>query len=105
VTKLFRRNLRSNRIGYSTDLTIDALDDYQHETELPKSRNKQCLHWDDDFHFTTIATCTYTVAVVFLYYLSCTFVFLYVSQTTGYISFVKYYIETTFNIGMRILLN
>jgi len=87
VTKLFRRNLRR---GYSKDVNID----YQHESELPKSRNKQFLHWDNDFPFTTIATCTYTVAIVFLYYLACTLVFLYIPS-------VRYYIDTTFNIGKR----
>jgi hypothetical protein len=45
---------------------------------------------------------TYAVAVVVLYYLACTLVFLYIPRTTGHISFVRYYIETTFNIGKRI---
>ena len=43
--------------------------------------------------------CTYMVAVVFLYYLACTFVFLYVTRTTGHVSFLKLYLETTFNVG------
>jgi len=86
------------------------MQDFEHEAELQKkvnsSRVKQFLdsiyHWDDDFRFTSMATCTYTVAFVFLYYLACTLVFLYISRTTGHISFVRYYIETTFNIGKKI---
>jgi hypothetical protein len=54
------------------------------EVELQKKTNqshvKKCLtsiyQSDDDFRFTTMATCTYTVAVIFLYYLACTLVFL-----------------------------
>ncbi len=85
------------------------MQDFEYEAELQKKANSQFLdsihHWDDDFRFTTMATCTYTVAVIFLYYLACTLVFLYISRTTGHISFVRYYIGTTFNIGKRIFLS
>jgi hypothetical protein len=46
-----------------------------------------------------MAMSTYTVAVVFLYYLACTFVFLYVTRTTGHVAFLRYYFESTFNVG------
>jgi hypothetical protein len=86
------------------------MEDFEHEAELQKKANQSRVkkffdsiyHWDDDFRFTTMTTCTYTVAIVFLYYLACTLVFLYISRTTGHISFIRYYIETTLNIGMRI---
>ena len=48
-----------------------------------------------------MAMCTYTVAVVFLYYLACTFVFLYVTRTEGHMSYLKFFIESTFNIGEK----
>ncbi|CAF4415024.1 unnamed protein product [Rotaria sp. Silwood2] len=58
-------------------------------------------NWDDDFRYTTIATCTYTVAFVFLYYLACTSVFLYMSRTKGHITFIKSYIEYSANIELN----
>ncbi len=98
-----------NQSVYSAKANINKLEDYEYEAELQKqasqSRVKQFIgkiyHWDDDFRFTTMATCTYTVAIVFLYYLACTFVFLYISRTTGHIAFIRYYIESTLNIGKR----
>jgi hypothetical protein len=42
--------------------------------------------------------CTYTVAIVFLYYLAFTLMFLYISRTIDHLSFIRYYIETIFNI-------
>ncbi|CAF1043599.1 unnamed protein product [Adineta steineri] len=80
VTKLFRRNPSFNQQVYSKD----------------ESYIKKCLHsiyhWNNDFHFTTIAICTYTVAIIFLYYLSYTIIL-------RYISFVNYYTGTIFNIN------
>jgi hypothetical protein len=113
VTKLFRRNVRFYQRTYAADVNIDELDDFEYEAELQKKANQSRVktffdwiyHWDDDFRFTTMATCTYTVAMIFLYYLACTLVFLYISRTTGHISVVRYYIETTFNIGRRYFLN
>ncbi len=109
VQKLFRRNRRATQQAYSTDVNIDTMQDHEHEAELQRnakpSRVKQFFdsiyHWDNDFRFTTMATCTYTVAMIFLYYLACTLVFLYISRTTGHISFIRHYIETTLNIGKR----
>lgn len=54
---------------------------------------------DDDFYFTTMVLCTYTVAIVFLYYLGWTFVFIYISRPTGHMKFIKSYIESSANIG------
>ena len=98
-----------NRLSKYAKANTDNLDDYQHEAELLKLSNnsrvrkffRSIYQWDDDFRFTTMATCTYTVAIVFLYYLACTFVFLYVSRTTGHFAFVRYYIESSFEIGKR----
>ncbi len=113
VTKLFRRNIRSYQRAYAADVNIDELDDFEHEAELQRKANQSRVkkffdwiyHWDDDFRFTTIATCTYTVAIIFLYYLACTFVFLYASKTTDHMSFIAYYIEMIFNISKRTLLS
>jgi hypothetical protein len=110
VTKLFRRNVRANQRIYSTKVDVNNMDDFEYEAELQKKANQSRVkkffdsiyHWDDDFRFTSMTTCTYTVAIVFLYYLACTLVFLYISRTKGHISFIRYYIETTFNIGMII---
>ena len=109
VTKLFRRNVRLVTRNYSTKVDVNKMEDFQHEEELQlkasQSRVRQVFsyiyQWDDDFRFTTMATCTYTVAIIFLYYLACTLVFLYISRTTGHISFIRNYIEQTFNIGKR----
>jgi hypothetical protein len=108
VTKLFRRNHRSRQTiiqpnGNFEDTVIDC----EHEAEQQEKANKSpfqkfinsIYHWNDDFRFTTIATCTYMVAFFFLYYLACTFIFLYISRTTGHISFLKFYIESTYHVG------
>jgi hypothetical protein len=112
VRKLFRRNLRVSQPAYSTNVNIDSTQNYDNEAELQRnakpSRVKQFFdsiyHWDDGFRFTTIATCTYIVAIIVLYYLACTLVFLYILRTPEYISFIKYYFETTLNIGKAKLL-
>ncbi len=85
VAKLFRRNVCSNRRIYS---------EYEANQSCIKKIFNSIYQWDDDFRFTTLAICTYTVAIIFLYYLACTLVFLYISS-------VRYYIDTTFNIGNR----
>jgi len=69
------------------------------QSYLKKLLNSIYVWDDDDFPFTTMVVCTYTVAVVFLYYLACTFVFLYISRTTGHIAFLKSYIESSANTG------
>ncbi|CAF4063529.1 unnamed protein product, partial [Adineta steineri] len=112
VTKLFRRNTQSIPITSCQNLNTnpDNLDDHVHEADLQNKMNQSRVkkffdsiyQSDDDFRFTTIATCTYTVAIVFLYYLACTFVFLYLSRTTGHISYLKFYIETTFDIDLGV---
>ncbi len=111
VTKLFRRNRRSRQpISRPDKNSEDDLVDHEHEAELQENANQSRLrkffrsiyHWNDDFRFTTIATCTYMVAFVFLYYLACTFIFLYISRTTGHVSFLKFYLESTYNIGEKL---
>ncbi|CAF0734551.1 unnamed protein product [Rotaria sordida] len=108
VTKLFRRNRPTSQIIIRQNPNTDSLIDYEHETNqqnvINQSRIKKFFdffyYWDDDFRFTTIATCTYTVAIVFLYYLACTFVFLYIARTTGHISFIRSYIEHSANVEL-----
>jgi len=108
VTKLFRRNPHRSQIFTDRNINADDVIDYEHVMELQNRANQSrfqkfinsIYHFDDDFRFTTLAMCTYTVAFVFLYYLSCTFVFLYISRTTGHVAFLKFYFESTFNIGM-----
>ncbi|CAF0929613.1 unnamed protein product [Adineta ricciae] len=110
VTKLFRRNHRSQRIvpAQNEKVKLENLVDYEHDAEVQNTINRSRVkkffdhiyHSNNDFRFTTIATCTYTVAIVFLYYLACTFAFLYLSRTAGHISFLKFYIESTFNVEL-----
>jgi len=107
VTKLFRRNRRRTQMIIQQKANMDNLIDHEYEAELQNKANQSYFKkfinsvyvWDDDFRFTTLAMCTYTVAVVFLYYLACTFVFLYISRTTGHAAFLKFYFESTFNVG------
>ena len=113
VKKLFRKSLRTYRKKIKISLKIDQenLVDHEHEENLRKKQQikqsrvqwffQQIYKWDDDFRFTTMATCTYTVALVFLYYLACTFVFLYISRTTGHFSFLRYYVESLLNIEIK----
>ncbi len=112
VIKLFRRGRYRSQTIPRQNTNPEDLVDYEREMELQEkanqSRFKKIIHYfyhsDDDFRFTTMAMCTYTVAAVFLYYLACTFVFLYITRTTGHIAFVKFYFETTFNIGKKFYL-
>jgi len=108
VTKLLRRKRHSNQTNTIPQNTnTDNLVDHEYDAELQNRADQSYVkiflnsiyHWDDDFRFTTMTICTYTVAIVFLYYLACTFVFLYVSRTTGHISFLRSFVESTFNIG------
>ncbi|CAF3690473.1 unnamed protein product [Rotaria sordida] len=109
VTKLFRRNLEEKQQRYQKIMSSNDLNNQLHGIPSKKkvypSRVKKFFNWiypwHEDFRFTTIATCTYTVALVFLYYLACTFVFLYVSRTTGHTAFIRYYIESTLNIEIK----
>ncbi|CAF1325642.1 unnamed protein product [Adineta steineri] len=110
VKKLFRRNLALAQINYSKKkVNIDELDDHEHEAEVQKEASKTRVKdfirsiytWDEDFRFTTMATCTYAVAIVFLYYLACTFVFLYISRTTGHFAFLRFYLESMLNIEIK----
>ncbi|CAF1562766.1 unnamed protein product [Rotaria magnacalcarata] len=111
VTKLFRKNQKLKQQAYQrmTPLakrTGDVTTNRPTEEEMKKSPLKKFFaqyiyRWDEDFRFTTIATCTYTVAIVFLYYVACTFVFLYISRTTGHISFIRYYLESTLDIEFK----
>jgi hypothetical protein len=107
VTKLFRRNRYSAQRNTRQNINTDNIEDYEHEAEQQNNQKPSCFqkfinyfyHFDDDFRFTTMAMCTYTVAFVFLYYLACTFVFLYVTRTTGHAAFLKFYFESTFDVG------
>lgn len=76
----------------------DTTDEKKNRTAI-----KRFIHylypWSDQFRFSTIATCTYTVAIVFLYYLAITFGFLYLSRMTGYMSTLKNFIEYILRIG------
>jgi hypothetical protein len=105
---LFRRNVPLIRTRKSVAKNDSQnLIDHEHEAhqqhEVQESRVRRFFRSiydsDDQFRFTTMATCTYTVAIVFLYYLACTFIFFYTSRTVGHISFLKHYIESTLNIG------
>jgi hypothetical protein len=60
--------------------------------------------WEDDFRFTTIIICTYTIAFVFLFRLTFTCIFLSTTQQKSYISYQKYIFERILNIGMWILI-
>ena len=53
---------------------------------------------EDESLFTNMTICTYTVAVVFLYYLACTFIFLYITKT-GHLTVLEEMIEQMLNIG------
>ncbi|CAF1180370.1 unnamed protein product [Rotaria sp. Silwood1] len=109
VAKLFRQNFEQKQKRFEKFRIINKLDQQIPTTKTKKkiypSRVKNFFnsiyHWDENFRFTTIATCTYTVAIVFLYYLACTFVFLYISRTTGHTLFLRYYIQSMINIEIK----
>ncbi|CAF1115140.1 unnamed protein product [Rotaria sordida] len=92
VTKLLRRNRSLSQIITQQNVT--------NQSRLREFFNF-FFYWDDSFRFTTIATCTYTVAFTFLYYLACTFVFLYTSRSIGHISFIRSYIEYSANVEIN----
>ncbi len=123
VGKLFRQKHRPSQIFIQQNTNINKEDEQQNKANQSwlkkrinsiyiwlkkriisiyirlKKRITSIYVWDDDFRFTTMVVCTYTVAIVFLYYLACTFVFLYISRTTGHIAFLKSYIESSGNVG------
>ena len=106
VTKLLRRNHRSKQSTAQQNTDADSSsEEYEAEQEERANRSKirkftnYIYHWNNDFRFTTMVLCTYTVAFVFLYYLTCTFIFLNISRTTGHISFLKSYIESFAIVG------
>ncbi|CAF1148324.1 unnamed protein product, partial [Didymodactylos carnosus] len=109
VMKLFRRNPKyypndqTNSVPGTTDITNDD-EEWRWYEKQEKSRVKLFLDkiypWDDDFRFTTIALCTYTVAIIFLYYLACTLVFLYLSRTFGHTAFLRSYLEQVLNVEL-----
>ncbi len=106
VTKLLRRNHRSTQSTAQQNTDTDSSSD-EHESDQEEKANQSknrkftdyIYHWNNDFRFTTMVLCTYTVAFVFLYYLTCTFIFLNISRTTGHISFLKSYIESFAKVG------
>lgn len=57
-------------------------------------------HKSEYSHFPTIIICAFTVASIFVYYLSCTLIFVYIARTTSHASFITYTIERIFNIGI-----
>jgi hypothetical protein len=97
VIKLFRQNLYEKVITKTLNLSqsIDPAIVTSHIKHQTKSTIKKYFdyiyQWDDHFRYTTLTTCTYTVAYVFLYYVACTFIFLYTSQTTNYLTDFKSY--------------
>jgi hypothetical protein len=106
LKKLLRRNRPSGQRTARQNTNIDSSVNAR-EAKQPK-KTKQSLfqkiinyiyEWDDDFRFSTMVTCTYTVAFVFLYYLTCTFIFLNISRTTGHVSSLKFYIGSFTNVG------
>ena len=110
VTKLFRRNYSPKEANYRSDADLNIFKNYKREFATRRKVHssfirrilKNIYDWEDHFRYTTLATCSYTVAFVFLYYLACTFVFLYISRTTGYLLFLRYYLRTVLNIGKMI---
>jgi hypothetical protein len=106
ITRLFRRNHHSSQTRSKINEQDSNTDNHKNDVEVKTNTyqyiKKWCLsiyHWDDDCRSTTMATCTYTVAIIFLYYLTCTFVFLYVSRALDPISFLRSYLEVIFDIG------
>jgi hypothetical protein len=100
LAKSLRANQRSYKKTAKENTNIDSsIDEHETEQSLFHKFINYIYHSDDNFRFTTMVTCTYTVAFVFLYYLACTFIFLYISRTTGHISFLKYYIESSARVG------
>ncbi len=105
VRNLSQSNLnRSKSQGagqQNTNVVTDAGDELENKANqsCPRKFFNSIYTWDEDFHFTTMVICTYTVAIVFVYYLTCTFVFLYTTRTTGHMAFLKSYIESSANIG------
>ena len=110
VTKLFRSNLRSNGLINPSDINRDRLNDFQSESGLQRKMNLSRLKRfftlisfeNDYFRLTTVGACTYTVAMLFLYYFSCTLVFHYIIIATDSTSSIRSYLETIFNIGKTI---
>ncbi|CAF4048403.1 unnamed protein product, partial [Rotaria sordida] len=96
VTKLLRRNCPL----YRTNTKQKSKQQNVTNRSLIKKFFDSFYYWDEDFHFTTIATCTYTVAFVFLYYLACTFIFLYLSRPAGVIPFLRSFIENSANVEL-----
>jgi len=47
------------------------------------------FQWNDTYYLTAMSLSTYIVAGVFLYYLMCSFIFVYISRTTGHIFIFK----------------
>lgn len=67
--------------------------------KIPSSIRKSIASLiEDEALFTNMAICTYTVAVVFLYYLTCTFIFLYIAKT-GHLTYLEEFIEHALDIG------
>ncbi|CAF4805664.1 unnamed protein product, partial [Rotaria socialis] len=99
VRKLLSRNRRSlSQTKPEQTKNINRLDSLK--STIGKYLDS-IYHWDDDFRFTTIATCTYTVAFTFLYYLTCTFIFVYTSRSTGHIESMRSYIERSVNVELK----
>lgn len=58
--------------------------------------------WEDDFRYTTIVICTYTILFIFLLHLTCNLIFLYTRENNNYINYLKRILERILDIGMLI---
>ncbi|UJR16802.1 hypothetical protein I4U23_003701 [Adineta vaga] len=93
VTKLFRQSGHDNRLIYSTSAIIDKLGD-------AKNENRLSYNCTDSFRFTTMILCTYTMAIVFVYYFACTFVFVYMSHVHRFLSLKSILISVVITLGI-----
>jgi len=100
---LSRQNSRLSRQNSQKNTNLNDENEGEESNETDQSLFRKLINyfyiWDDGFHFTTMVICTNTVAFVFLYYLACTFVFFYITRTTGHLTFMKSYVESLVDIS------
>lgn len=103
VIQLFRQTSRLSRQNSQKNTNINDENEGEENNKTDQSLFRKLINyfyiWDDGFHFTTMVICANTVAFVFLYYLACTFVFFYITRTTGHITFMKSYVESLLDIS------
>jgi hypothetical protein len=56
--------------------------------------------WEEDFRFTTIVICTYTIAYIFLIHLTFNLMFFYTTDRTIYMTYLIQLVERILNISM-----